>query len=169
MFWPWEGSNYPSRSRSDLMESGPKGPKLKKVIEHGSTDPSFCPVQSLSPSPNNVLNFGAWCWYIVRRMCTGLPSPPPSQGERGVGDRRWLEGCLPSISRDYYHPCSQSGLTLATFISPRTFVSPFILHPINLQWFKRTESVLMQQGPKQNKLNTIKICDMVVDRIRYPI
>ena len=82
--------------------------------------------------------------YIVRRVCTRLPSPPPFTG--GVGDRRWLEGCLPSVA------CTGGPPLAVRTASPwrRSFlpVPLSALHPIALQWSKRTESVLIQQRPK---------------------
>ena len=69
------------------------------VIEHGSTDPSYYPLQSLSPSSNSVVNLGSATYrstgYIANSaaLITSLE----------VGDRCWLA----LTDRKYFNPTNK--------------------------------------------------------------
>ena len=100
---------------------------------------------------------------IAHRICGGPRAPRKLVAADGSREASQL-----SLGTGRPPRC-QNGFTRARSISRRKFVSPFILHPTASQWYEQTESVFIQQSPKQNKLNKIKMCDMVIKRIRHPI
>ena len=121
------------------------------VTNVAPTNPSFYPVQVLSPSFNAV---NPSLVDVVQQVCGGsytgfvadLAPPPPPQG----GDSRRLNGCVPVVLCAGGYPF-RSGLITATSASARTTCHPSILNPKALQWSKQTERASIQQKPNAQK------------------
>ena len=103
--------------------------KLPTIYQH-ITDPSVCPLHTSSPIPQRPM-------YSGPRGHRPPGQRRPRAARRTVGGRRRLEGCVP--------PGRGLGFARATSISPRTNVTPLILHPAALQWSEWTERASFQQ------------------------
>ena len=124
LIWPWEGSNYPSRSCNG--PNGPKGPKFEqnKTKKHGSQmmDATLPPILPFvlptrhSPHPPTPYVIRAW-WTSSTGTQATSSCPPKSWRPPPAG------GC--------FHPGRGLGFARATSISARDFCHPPPPYPIS--------------------------------------
>ena len=147
LFWPWEGSNYPSRSRDG--PNGLKGPKFKQnkkvpSLCHRSIFlflpiPVFVSFIRHSPSPKALCNPGMV--DVVHRV-RDRPRVAPRNWES-----HWPAGLEPG--REHWRLTLAKTVLFHTgdAISSRSIAPPppLILYPMSLQWHEWVEIASIPQ------------------------